>query len=139
MADVEFIDLSEEIHRDERGFSLFPWQGRVREAGEVVRTGHLVSVQPGHSRGHHYHPGQEEWLFTFHGVGLLTWEVAGQIQERMISGGGTMIRISPGVAHALTNPGPEILYLLAWRQPAGTGPTEPETVPRPLSFGDFSA
>lgn len=132
MADVEFIDLSEEIRRDERGFSFFPWQGRVRSAGELRRTGHLVSVQPGHSRGHHYHPGHEEWLFTFHGVGVLVWEAAGQIQEKTIPEGSTMIRIPAGVAHALSNPGPEILYLLAWRQPAGRGPTEPESVAKPL-------
>ncbi len=132
MADLEFIDISGEIHEDERGFSFFPWQGRVRDPGEVLRTGHLVSVQPGHSRGHHYHPGHEEWLFTFHGAGFLVWEAAGQIQERTISGGSTLIRIPPGVAHALTNPGPEILYLLAWREPAGGGPTEPESVPKAI-------
>jgi mannose-6-phosphate isomerase-like protein (cupin superfamily) len=129
-ADVEFIEISSEMHRDERGFSFFPWPGRVRDSGEVLRTCHLASILPGHSRGNHLHPGHEEWLYLFHGAGLLVWEASGQIRER--TGGSTMLRIPPGVAHALSNPGPEMLYLLAWREAQG-GPTEPETVPRPLS------
>jgi len=130
MTDVEFIDISEELHRGERGFAFFPWQGRRGDPREVLRTGHLVSIQPGHTRGNHLHPGHEEWLFTFHGAGVLVWEAAGQIRERLVAPNGTLIRIPPGIAHALTNPGPEVLYLLAWRQPAGEGPTEPESVAR---------
>ena len=122
MADVEFIDISSEMHGDERGFGFFPWQGGVEDPREVLRTCHLFSIRPGHTRGNHYHPGHEEWLFTFHGVGVLVWEAAGEIRERQVSGNSTLIRIPPGISHALTNPGPEILYLLAWRQPAGERP-----------------
>ncbi len=132
MADVQFIAISGEIHRDERGFSFFPWQGRVRKPLEFLRTANLVSIQPGHSRGHHYHPGHEEWLFTFHGAGIFLWEAAGQTQSRTISPETTLLRIPPGVPHALSNPGPEVVYLLAWRQPAGDGPTEPESLPKKL-------
>ncbi len=128
MIDLEFLDVSPEVHADIRGFSFFPWQGRFQEPQEVLRTGHLVSILPGHSRGHHYHPGHAEWLYTFHGTGVLIWEAAGQIRQKTVSGNRTLIRIPPGVAHAVTNPGPEILYLLAWRQPAGEGPTGPESV-----------
>jgi oxalate decarboxylase/phosphoglucose isomerase-like protein (cupin superfamily) len=130
MSDVEFIDISNQTHRGERGFAFFPWQGRVANPQEVLRTGHLVSIQPGHTRGNHYHPGQQEWLFTFHGAGVLVWEAAGEIRERLVAPDTTLIRIPPGIGHALTNPGPEVLYLLAWRQPTGKGPTEPESLPR---------
>lgn len=134
MADLEFIDLSGEIHPDERGFAFFPWQGRLHDPQEVLRTCHLVSIEPGHSRGHHLHPGHEEWLYLFHGVGVLVWETAGQTRERLVTGGRTLIRIPPGAAHAVTNPGPEILYLMSWRQPAGGGPTEPESVAKQLKL-----
>jgi oxalate decarboxylase/phosphoglucose isomerase-like protein (cupin superfamily) len=133
MVDVEFIEIAAEIHRGERGFSLFPWQDRVRDPREVLRTGHLVSIRPGQTRGNHLHPGHEEWLYLFHGKGLLVWEKEGHIQEEMVTGGHTLIRIPPGVAHALTNPGPEILYLLAWRQPVGRSATGPETVAKPIT------
>jgi mannose-6-phosphate isomerase-like protein (cupin superfamily) len=44
-----------------------------------------------------------------------------------VSGRRLLIRIPPGVAHALRNPGPEPLYLLAWRE-GKTDATE-DTVP----------
>jgi len=132
MPEVEFIDISKDMPRDERGFVLFPWPALKADPREVLRTGHLVSIQPGHSRGHHLHPGHEEWLFLFHGVGRLLWETDGQTRERLVPPDTTLIRIPPGIAHALTNPGPGVLYLLAWRQPAGDGPTEPETLPKSL-------
>jgi oxalate decarboxylase/phosphoglucose isomerase-like protein (cupin superfamily) len=128
MAEVEFIEVSGQVNRGGRGFSFFPWAGRLHDAKEVLRTAHLVSIEPGHSRGHHLHPGHEEWLYLFHGVGVLVWEADGQVKESTIAGGDLMLRIPPGVAHALTNPGPEVLYLLAWREPAGEGPAEPESV-----------
>lgn len=131
MATVQFIDLSGEIHADTRGMSFFPWQGRLRAPEDLSKTFHLVSIHPGHVRGNHYHPGHIEWLYPFHGTGLLIWEEApDQVQERLISGDSTLIHIPPGIAHAVKNPGPEILYLLAWREEGGAIiATEAETVP----------
>ncbi len=130
MAEVEFIDISSSMHGDLRGFGFFPWQAGVADPGEALRTCHLFSILPGHTRGNHYHPGHTEWLFTFHGAGVFAWIAAADIRERLVSGDATLIRIPPGIAHALTNPGPEVLYLLAWRQPASEGAAEPESVPR---------
>jgi uncharacterized RmlC-like cupin family protein len=133
MTEIQFIDLSGEIHADARGMSFFPWQGRLQEPQFLLATFHLVSIRPGHTRGNHLHPGHAEWLYPFHGAGVIRWEAAaGQLREWLITGDRTLIHIPPGLAHALTNPGPEILYLLAWRELAGDGPTEPETVPHPL-------
>jgi quercetin dioxygenase-like cupin family protein len=134
MAAVQFIDLSGEIHADNRGMSYFPWQGRLQAPEDLSKTFHLVSILPGHIRGNHYHPGHNEWLYPFHGTGTLIWEEApDQVQERLISGDSTLIHIPPGIAHAVRNPGPEILYLLAWRGvAAGAVVTEPETVPHSL-------
>lgn len=133
---VEFIDLKGTITEDPRGASFFPWQSRDAADQEVLRTFHLVSITPGHTRGHHLHPGHEEWLYLFHGAGVLIWEPsAGEIKEQAVSGGRTLIRIPPGVAHAVRNPGPEMLYLFAWREAAGGGSVEPETVPRHLGGG----
>jgi oxalate decarboxylase/phosphoglucose isomerase-like protein (cupin superfamily) len=133
MAEVQFIDLSGAIHADARGLSFFPWKDRRQEPGGLLQTFHLVSIHPNQTRGHHLHPGHEEWLYPFHGAAVLTWETAlGQVRERVISGNRTLIHIPPGLPHALTNPGPEILYLLAWREATGPGPTDPETVPHPL-------
>jgi dTDP-4-dehydrorhamnose 3,5-epimerase-like enzyme len=130
MVEVHFIDLHNEIHRDDRGMSFFPWQGRLQDPGDLLKTFHLISIHPGHTRGNHLHPGHAEWLYPFHGDGVVLWEVdPGQIRERLISGDSTLILIPPGIAHAVKNPGPEILYLLAWREAFGLATTsEPETV-----------
>jgi oxalate decarboxylase/phosphoglucose isomerase-like protein (cupin superfamily) len=133
MAEMKFLELMEEISEDSRGLVFFPWRNRLSAPPEILRTFHLVSIQPGQERGHHLHPGFAEWLFPFHGDGVLLWEApTGEVQERLIRGNRTLVHIPPGVAHALRNPGPELLYLLAWREPAGTGPTDPETLPHPL-------
>jgi quercetin dioxygenase-like cupin family protein len=135
MAAVHFIDLRSAIHRDARGMSFFPWQGRLKQTGDLLRTFHLISIRPGHTRGNHLHPGHAEWLYPFHGDGVLFWqEASGQAQERLISGDSTLILVPPGIAHAVKNPGPEILYLLAWREEVGAvTATEPETVPHTVT------
>jgi oxalate decarboxylase/phosphoglucose isomerase-like protein (cupin superfamily) len=133
MAEVRFIDLAGEINADARGISFFPWQGRPQAPGDLLRTFHLISIRPGQTRGNHLHPGHAEWLYPFHGSGVFTWEAApGQVREMTVSGDRTLIHIPPGFAHAITNPGPEILYLLAWRQSASPGLAGLETVSRPL-------
>jgi hypothetical protein len=133
MAEVQFIDLSGEIKEDPRGLSFFPWQGRLPAPEDLLATFHLISIRPAQSRGHHLHPGHAEWLYPFHGAAVLTWEAApGLVRERVIAGDRTLIHIPPGLAHAVTNPGPEILYLLAWRQATGPGPLDPDTIPYPL-------
>ena len=134
MAEVQFIDLSREITAGARGLSFFPWQGRLQAPQGLLDTFHLISIRPGQSRGHHLHPGHGEWLYPFHGHAVFTWEAApGQVRERVISGDRTLIRIPPGLAHAVTNPGPELLYLLAWREVSGPGPGDPKTIPHTLS------
>jgi len=130
MAAVQFIDLRGEIHSDARGMSFFPWQGRLQAPEDLSNTFHLASIRPGCTRGNHLHPRHVEWLYPFHGIGILIWEASpGQIEERLISGDSTLIYIAPGIAHAFKNPGPETLYLMAWRGAVGeVSATEPETV-----------
>ena len=136
MAAVEFLDISGEIREDSRGFVFFPWQGREQAPPDLLRTFHLISIAPGETRGNHLHPGHREYLYTFHGQAVLLWEgPSGAIEERRLSGHHTLVSIPPGLAHALKNPGPDILYLLAWREPAGDAEA-PESVPHPLGGGD---
>ncbi len=135
MAEVSFIDISAEIHADPRGTIFFPWQGRFRDPQDLLQTFHLISIQPGQTRGNHYHPGHAEWLYVFDGVGLFLWQESGKIKEREIAGNHTMVYIPSGVAHTLHNPGPGAVYLLAWRERTGANAGEPETVPQPLMAG----
>jgi oxalate decarboxylase/phosphoglucose isomerase-like protein (cupin superfamily) len=134
MAEAQFIDLRGEIKGEDRGMSFFPWQGRLPAPGDLLSTFHLVSIRPGQSRGHHRHPSHAEWLYPFHGAAVLIWEAApGQVREQIIAGDRTLIHIPPGLAHAVRNPGPDILYLLAWREATADSHGDPDTVPHPLS------
>jgi dTDP-4-dehydrorhamnose 3,5-epimerase-like enzyme len=134
VSQVEFLDISGEIHEDPRGFVFFPWQEGGQDSQDSLRTFHLISIAPGQVRGNHLHPGHREYLYTFHGAGVLLWaDSAGAVQERLLTGRRTLVRIPPGLAHALRNPGPEILYLLAWRERLAGSPAEPETLRHPLT------
>ena len=136
MADVEFIDLTGNIHEDPRGLSFFPWPGTVGHPQDILKSFHLVSLAPHTVRGNHLHPGHMEWLYLFHNPGELIWEVSpGEIKEQRVAGNRTLIRIPAGVAHAVRNTGPGVLYLMAWREPAEGASKEPETLLRPLSSG----
>ncbi|MBM4293663.1 MAG: cupin domain-containing protein [Deltaproteobacteria bacterium] len=135
MAEVEFIDLAPHLHEDHRGMAYFPWQAqKLRDPASALHTFHLVSITPEQVRGNHLHPAYEEWLYVFHGQGVLWWETgAGELKKRLMANGRTMIYIPPGVAHALENPGPEILYLIAWRERSGSAAAELDTVPKVLT------
>ena len=128
MEAVQFFDISREIREDSRGFSFYPLKDRVQEPGTIPEAFHLVSIAPGQVRGNHLHPERWEWLYPFHGTGFFLWEPhPGDLRERMVSGRRLLIRIPPGVAHAVRNPGPEPLYLLAWRE--GGPDAADDTVP----------
>ncbi|MCK9376927.1 MAG: cupin domain-containing protein [Syntrophobacterales bacterium] len=135
MTEVRFIDLSGVIKADARGQVFFPWPGPLEAPGDLLATLHLVSIRPGQTRGHHLHPGHAETLYPFHGDALLIWEAPpGRLRERLLTGDRTLVHIPPGIPHAVTNPGPEILYLLAWREATGDGRAAPDTVPHPLGI-----
>jgi oxalate decarboxylase/phosphoglucose isomerase-like protein (cupin superfamily) len=131
MENVEFIDLSQEMREDARGFSFFPLVGRATDPAGLPGAFHLVSIAPGQARGNHLHPGRREWLYPFHGTGFFMWEPRpGDLRERLVSGHRLIIRIPPGVPHALRNPGPEPIYILAWREGEADAPDD--TLPHPL-------
>lgn len=125
---IQFIDLTRELQEDSRGFNFYPLKGRAQKPERLPEDFHLVSIAPGQVRGNHLHPGRWEWLYPFHGTGFFMWEPhPGDLRERMVSGRRLLIRIPPGMAHALRNPGPEPLYLLAWQE--GETDAAEDTVP----------
>jgi len=131
MKEVEFINLEGVIWEDSRGFSFFPLKGRGANPEQLTQNFHLVSLNPGTTRGNHLHPCQWEWLYPFHGTGLFRWEPRpGDLRESLVTGDRVLIHIPPGIPHALHNPGPKPLYLLAWQE--GKAEEGEDTVPYPL-------
>lgn len=117
---VETYPIEECRHCDERGWVLFPWE--KRNADIDPGTIHIVQSQPGATRGNHYHPRVAEWLCPLEGEGLLIWKTpSGELQELHLEAQSRCVRILPGTAHAVVNPGPGTLVLIAARErdPAG--------------------
>ena len=134
-AEIQFLTLSDSLHQDERGFVYFPFQNlpAALPLNEMCTSCHIISIEAGHIRGQHQHPGKTEWLLVVHGTGQLFWRTRdGQIQQRLLSGIQNLVVIPPGIPHTLRNEGSGPLYLLAWRTALGSGGGEPDTVPEAL-------
>ncbi len=132
---IQFFDVGDSLHQDERGFVFFPFQGLAatlpRE--EMCASCHLISIAPGQVRGQHQHPQKTEWLYIFHGRGRLFWRLPGQErQEKLLTNNRFLVVIAPGIPHALRNEGTEPLYLLAWRAAGEGDDSEVDTVLEPV-------
>jgi dTDP-4-dehydrorhamnose 3,5-epimerase-like enzyme len=99
---------------DERGFSIKPFEGKQLDA---VFNIHLVSLNPGTTRGNHFHPTQTEYIFVLGKQGkLVTVDSANDKRSETFINGEKCPRIvvPPQVAHAIKNTGSEQMYLLCY-------------------------
>lgn len=88
---------------------------------------HVASLLPGAVRGNHVHPSSGEYILVWGGAATLAWEEpGGRVVGEKISGDElTVFQVPPGVAHAVTNTGDEVVYLIAYyfESDAGEWPT----------------
>ena len=134
-AELQFLDIRDFSNRDERGIVYFPFQNLPASLPihEMCASCHIISIEPGHIRGQHHHPGKTEWLLLVHGTGQLFWRTRdGEIQQRLLDDFKTLVVIPPGIPHTLRNEGADPLYLFAWRAALSSGKDEPDTVPAAL-------
>ncbi|MBF0498184.1 MAG: cupin domain-containing protein [Deltaproteobacteria bacterium] len=117
MSTIEVIDINECRYHDERGWALFPAQCTPLEfmAEADPRTIHFVCNLPNMVRGNHYHSLATEWLYFLNGTGLFYWQIEGDqtVSTMDIPGPGKVIKIPPGIRHALRNTGAEAMYFTA--------------------------
>jgi oxalate decarboxylase/phosphoglucose isomerase-like protein (cupin superfamily) len=134
-AELQFLNIRDSLHQDERGFAYFPFQDLPASLplDEMCRSCHIISIEPGHIRGQHQHPGKTECLMLVHGTGQLYWRTRdGRIEQRRLSDVQTLVVIPPGIPHTLRNEGSGPLYLFGWRAASGSAGAEPDTVPETL-------
>lgn len=117
MQEVEFIDAGQAFYESVHGWAFFPFQAEAMPFDRVDGTSfHVVKSNPGEIRGNHRHPGVEEWLHVFGGLSVFYWQTSdGQVRKKAIDNEHTIIRVAPGVPHALSNPGPDDVYIVAFR------------------------
>ena len=80
-------------------------------AGKVKNI-HVVTVAPGEARGNHYHPEQTESLCMGPGMALFTIEDGELKRYRFHDAQRVIVKIPPGVPHAIVNEGDRIEYVV---------------------------
>jgi len=99
---------------DERGFLVKPFEERRLDTAFNV---HLVSLNPGATRGNHFHPTQTEHILVLGTQGTLVTvdTLTDKRSEIVITVKKCLsIMVPPKVAHAIKNTGSELMYLLCY-------------------------
>lgn len=117
MSKIEFIEARESFHESVRGWAFFPFQAEAVPYSKIDGTSyHVVMTNPGEVRGNHLHPEVVEWLHVFGGPAIFHWrDEDGTKHRREINNDHTIIRIEAGIAHAVSNPSPHPVFLVAFR------------------------
>jgi len=126
---VRPIDVTALTRADERGWHLRPLDA-IPVPRDRIEEMHVVSVRPDAVRGNHVHDESTEWLLVCGGPAVAAWRAPGQdgVGRMEIPGDAPqLLEIPPGTAHALRNPGGQVLHLVAFsdRAEPGTRPVEP--------------
>lgn len=113
------------IHADARGELCKVHPGPV--SGEV----YTVAIQPGGSRGHHFHEKMGEWFTALAGRGVVVAEHPKTGERTQADLQGQRVYVPAGWAHALFNTGTKNLVVLACAE----GTHDPTDV-HPFLVGD---
>jgi len=112
------------LRRDARGWVLEPVALQTLAA---ARNAHAVFTEPGAVRGNHYHPRGTEVLVVV-GPAQVRWREGGALRDVDVPPGQAFrFTIPAGVAHAIRNPGPQPLFLIAFNTVAHD-PDRPDAV-----------
>ncbi|MDD5254409.1 MAG: cupin domain-containing protein [Candidatus Nanoarchaeia archaeon] len=110
--DIEIRKLNKKV--DERGW-LIEIIGNSQLKGKIGLV-YLTVARPGVVKGNHYHNRKTEWFCVIKGKGILVLvdEKNNEKKEINVSEDDlSIIKIPPGIIHAIKNTGKEDLYLLA--------------------------
>jgi uncharacterized cupin superfamily protein len=128
MAEGVEIEVFEDTG-DERG-SAWKMAGVLARLTSVEDV-HMMTLRPGHSRGHHLHKVRNE-VIVVHGEGpwRLAWDdEQGGSRERRFSGGVAAAFIQNGRAHAIENIGTGDIFVIGFSD-VPYDPESPDTYPR---------
>jgi len=101
--------------RETRGWSVEPAASAALRSG-FVKNVHLVSLEPGATRGNHVHHKQLEFAMVFGGRCLVAAEDEKGRREEMIVEPDDLFlfEIQPNIRHAFKNIGERTMFLLAY-------------------------
>ncbi len=113
-------------HRDRRGYVINPF-AEMEDTGDITNF-HTFTIEPGHSRGNHFHPARNEQVLV----------LAGEIEVRTPAGTRTLTGLSPsiltipgGMEHTFVNGSDETAVVMCWSSERDTGFQGEDTVRLP--------
>ena len=114
---IRGVEVTQLLQRhDDRG-----WLAEVLRTGDKIPGGpgqiYITAAKPGVTKGRHYHTRKVEWFCVIQGQGrLLLEEIATGLHQEVEMSQAKMVtvRIPPGVGHAITNTGSDLLLLMVY-------------------------
>lgn len=91
-------------HEDERGWLIEAFKAELKD-GQV----YAFTINPGKTRGRHYHKIKEEWFCVLKGEGTIK---VGDKEHRV--GAQSKLHVPPGAYHEITNTGKETMIVIAF-------------------------
>jgi UDP-2-acetamido-2,6-beta-L-arabino-hexul-4-ose reductase len=101
--------------------------GGVQGSGQIF----VSAAKPGVTKGRHYHTRKVEWFCVIHGrARLVLEELKSGRREEIEMGESSMVtvKIPPGVGHAITNVGSDLMLLMVYVNEV-FDPANPDTIP----------
>jgi len=98
-----------EDHRDNRGYVVNPFE-HMTNTGDITNC-HAFTIEPGHSRGDHTHPGRNEQVL------VLSGEITVSTPSESIVLTGTapsILSIPQGQKHTFSNTGKATAVVICW-------------------------
>jgi mannose-6-phosphate isomerase-like protein (cupin superfamily) len=114
-----------DLHPDARGWVVNPFEHLPAEA--VPNHCHIISIEPGHARGRHLHPGRDEHFIALSGEIHVVEMDCGSVT--VISGAHPELLVIPrGVPHVFENRGSTTAVAICFS--AGASDPAPEDTVR---------
>ncbi len=115
MRQIKKVNLERHRWGDERGWGVNPLEAASFE-GAAPGNLHIVSMNPGATRGNHHHTKTTEWLLICGGPARFAWRSPedNSIHNEIINGDEPLlVEIPPAVDHAVINVSEHVIYLLS--------------------------
>ncbi|MCK4671725.1 MAG: cupin domain-containing protein [Candidatus Aegiribacteria sp.] len=110
-------------HRDDRGYVINPFEHL--QSTSLISNCHIFSIEPGHVRGNHTHPGRNEEVIVI--AGELVIRMPDQEKEYTLSEA-DILKIDPGVCHIFANENDSTAVAICWSSRRDKGYEGPDTV-----------
>ena len=116
---IQQIDIP--ATKDERGMTVIPMEDSKLLGGKYCNV-HIPSINPGATRGNHYHADQPEYVLILgKNCRVVAVENTSQRREELFfeEAPNKLLVFPPNVTHALKNEGKEIIYLVCFNEKDG--------------------